>query len=129
MGRMVGVDGSGSNASETTMSDRTFDPNTMIAAARESFAPLLKAQQEGFKAVERLARLQYAFAGDVLETGLARVHAAFHATSPTELTTQFVEKVRARTEEFASFTTEVQSRITQLGSEIAAKAVHTKKAA
>src|SRR5439155_25935554 len=37
--------------------------------------------------------------------------------------------VRARTEEFASFTTEVQSKITQLGSEIAAKAVHTKKAA
>ncbi len=106
------------------MSDRTFDPNTMIAAARESLAPLLKAQQEGFKAV------------DVLETGLARVHAAFHATSPaellnqqTELTTQFVEKVRARAEEFASFTTEVQSKITQLGSEIAAKAVPTKKAA
>ena len=67
------------------MSDRTFDPTTMIAAAREAFAPVLKAQQEGFKAVERLARLQYAFAGDVLETGLARVHAAFHATSPTEL--------------------------------------------
>jgi phasin family protein len=126
----------GSNAPETTMSDRTFDPTTMIAAAREAFAPVLKAQQEGFKAVERLARLQYAFAGDVLESGLARVHAAFHATSPTELlnkqtelTTQFVEKVRARTEEFATFTTEVQTKITQLGSEIAAKAVPTKKAA
>src|SRR5947207_12765781 len=98
MGRMVGVDGSGSNASETTMSDRTFDPNTMIAAARESFAPLLKAQQEGFKAVQRLARLQYSFAGDVLEPCMARVHTAFLATSPaerrnqqTQLTTQFVE--------------------------------------
>jgi phasin family protein len=118
------------------MSDRTFDPTTMIAAAREAFAPVLKAQQEGFKAVERLARLQYAFAGDVLESGLARVHAAFHATSPTELlnkqtelTTQFAEKVRARTEEFASFTNDVQSKITQLGSEIASKAVPSKKAA
>jgi len=31
------------------MIDRTFDPTTMIAAAREAFAPVLKAQQEGFK--------------------------------------------------------------------------------
>src|SRR2546430_1840906 len=59
---------------ETTMIDRTFDPNTMIAAAREAFAPVLKAQQEGFKTLERLARLQYAVAGDVLESGLARVN-------------------------------------------------------
>ncbi len=118
------------------MYDRTFDPNAMIAAAREAFAPVLKAQQEGFKTVERLARLQYAFAGDVLESGLARVHAAFQATNATELlnkqtelTTQFVEKLRARAEEFATFTTEVQTKITQLGSEIAAKAVPTKKVA
>ncbi|HEX4649292.1 MAG TPA: phasin family protein [Steroidobacteraceae bacterium] len=118
------------------MTDRMFDPNTMIAAAREAFAPVLKAQQEGFKAVERLARLQYAFAGDVLESGLARVQATFQATSPTELlnkqtelTTQFVEKVRARAEEFATFTTEVQTKITQLGNDIVAKAVPNKKAA
>ena len=38
------------------MIDRTFDPSTMIAAAREAFAPVLKAQQEGFKMIERLAR-------------------------------------------------------------------------
>ena len=118
------------------MSDRTFDPSTLIAAAREAFAPLVKAQQEGFKSFERLARLQYAFAGDVLESGLARVHAAFQASNPTELlnkqtelTTQFVEKLRSRAEEFATFTNEVQTKITQLGSEIAAKAVPHKKAA
>ena len=52
------------------MTSRTFDPNTLIAAAREAFAPMLKAQQEGFKTLERLARLQYAVAGDVLESGL-----------------------------------------------------------
>src|ERR1700730_7228612 len=111
----------------TTMIDRTFDPATMIAAAREAFAPVLKAQQEGFKHIERLARLQYAkrsiflnpsccannierlarlqyaVAGDVLENGLARVNAAFVATNAnellskhTELTTEFVDKLRAR---------------------------------
>jgi phasin family protein len=118
------------------MFDRTFDQNSMIAAAREAFAPVLKAQHEGFKSMERLARLQYAVAGDVLESGLARVNAAFATTNPTELlhkhtelTTQFVDKLRARAEEFATVTSEIQSKITQLGSEIAAKAVPAKKAA
>ncbi len=74
------------------MIDRTFDPNAMIAAAREAFAPVLKAQQEGFKTIERLA-------------------------------------LRARAEEFATVTSEIQSRFTQLGSEFAAKAVPARKAA
>src|SRR5712671_2446375 len=115
---------------KTTMIDRTFDPTTMIAAAREAFAPVLKAQQEGFKTLERLARLQYAVAGDVLESGLARVNVAFSATNATELvnkhaelTTQLVDKLRTRAEEFATVTSEIQSRFTELGSEIAAKAV------
>ena len=118
------------------MIDRTFDTNQMLAAAREAFAPMLKAQQEGFKTIERLARLQYAVAGDVLETGLARVHAAFAATTPsdllskhTELNTLFVEKLRVRAEEFATVTSEIQAKFTQFGSEIAAKAVPTRKAA
>ena len=118
------------------MTDRTFDTNHMLAAAREAIAPMLKAQQEGFKTLERLARLQYAVAGDVLETGFARVNAAFAAASPselltkhTELNTQFVDKLRARAEEFATVTSEIQTRMTQLGTEIAAKAVPTRKAA
>ena len=118
------------------MIDRTFDPTTMIAAAREAFAPVLKAQQEGFKTLERLARLQYAVAGDVLESGLARVNVAFSATNATEmvnkhaeLTTQLVDKLRTRAEEFATVTSEIQSRITELGGEIAAKAVPARKVA
>src|SRR5262249_16458109 len=114
----------------------TFDPNTMIAAAREAFAPVLKAQQEGFKTIERLARLQYAVAGDVLESGLARVNATFVATTAsellskhTDLTTQFVDKLRARAEELATVTSEMQSKITQFSNEVVAKAVPSKKAA
>jgi phasin family protein len=116
--------------------DRTFDPNNMLAAAREAFAPVLKAQQEGFKTFERLARLQYAVAGDVLESSLARVSATFVATTPgellnkhTELNTQFVDKLRARAEEFATVTSEIQAKFAQLGTEIAAKAVPARKAA
>ena len=118
------------------MTERTFDPNAVLAATREAFAPVLKAQQEGFKTLERLARLQYAVAGDVLESGLARVNATFLATTAsellnkhTELNTQFVDKLRTRAEEFATVTSEIQAKFTQLGSEITAKAVPTRKAA
>jgi hypothetical protein len=118
------------------MTDRTFDTNQILTAAREAFAPMLKAQQEGFKTIERLARLQYAVAGDVLETGFARMNAAFTAASPselfskhTELNTQFVDKLRARAEEFATVTSEMQAKFSQFGSEIAAKAVPSRKAA
>ena len=120
----------------THLNDRTFDPSAMIAAAREAFAPVLKAQQEGFKTFERLARLNYAVAGDVLESGLARVNATFAAATAgeliskqTELHTQLVDKLRARAEEFATVTSEIQAKFSQLGSEIAAKAVPARKAA
>lgn len=118
------------------MTDKTFDPTALISATREAFAPVLKAQQEGFKALERLARLQYAFAGDVMESGLARVNATLLATTATELvnkqselTNQFADQVRARAQEFATFTSEMQAKFAQLGGEIAAKAVPARKAA
>jgi len=118
------------------MTDRTFDPNQMLAAAREALerleAFLLRLEHRR----ERLARLQYAVAGDVMESGIARMHAAFAATSPselfskhTELNSQFVDKLRARAEEFATVTSEIQAKINQFGTEIAAKAVHARKAA
>ena len=118
------------------MTTHVFDTNGMFAAAREAFAPVFKAQQEGFKTLERLARLQYAVAGDVLESGLARVHATFVAATPsdlvhkhTELNSQFVEQLRARAEEFASVTSEIQAKFSQFGTELATKAVPARKAA
>lgn len=118
------------------MIDRTFDPSTLINATREAFAPVIKAQQEGFKTLERLARLQYAVAGDVLESSLARVHATFGATTAgelmskqTELHTQLVEKLRERAQEFSTVTSEIQAKFSQMGNEFTSKAVHTRKAA
>jgi len=118
------------------MTDRTFDPTTLINATREAFAPVLKAQQEGFKTFERLARLQYAMAGDVLESGLARVHAGLVAKDGSELMSkqsdlhnQLVEKMRERMQEFSTVTSEIQAKFSQLGNEIAAKAVPVRKAA
>jgi hypothetical protein len=118
------------------MIDRTFDPSTLITATREAFAPVIKAQQEGFKTLERLARLQYAVAGDVLESSLARVHATFAAATAselmskqTELHTQLVDKLRERAQEFTTVTSEIQAKFSQMGNEFASKAVPTRKAA
>jgi hypothetical protein len=118
------------------MFDRTFDPTTFITATREAFAPVIKAQQEGFKTLERLARLQYAVAGDVLESSLARVQAGFAAATAsdlmskqTELHTQLVEKLRERAQEFSTVTSEIQTKFSQMGNEFAAKAVPARKAA
>ena len=61
------------------MSDTTFDPKTIFETYRNAFAPALKAQQEGVKALDRVGRYQYAVAGDYLEWSLAQAKAALSA--------------------------------------------------
>jgi len=92
--------------------------------------------EDAVTARSRKARLQYAVAGDVLESSLARVNASFAAATPselmnkqTELHTQLVEKLRDRAQEFSTVTSEIQAKFSQMGNEIAAKAVHARKAA
>jgi len=95
----------------------------MIAAAREAFAPVLKAQQEGFKTLERLARLQYGRRrrrarerpGARERLRSAPTNATELVNKHAELTTQLVDKLRTRAEEFATVTSEIQSRFTELG--------------
>ncbi len=98
------------------MSDSTFDPKAIFEAYRNAFAPTLKAQQEGVKAIDRLGRYQYAVAGDYLEWSLAQAKAALAAQTPTEfvtkqveLTTALSEKLRARAQEFVTLATEAQT--------------------
>jgi phasin family protein len=98
------------------MSDTTFDPKAIFETYRNAFAPTLKAQQEGVKAIDRLGRYQYAVAGDYLEWSLAQAKAALAAQSPTEfvskqveLTTALSEKLRARAQEFVTLATEAQT--------------------
>jgi len=47
----------------------------------------------------------------------------------TELHSQLVEKMRERMQEFSTVTSEIQAKFSQMGSEIAAKAVPVRKAA
>jgi Phasin protein len=110
------------------MSDPTFDPKTILEAYRNAFAPALKAQQEGLKAIDRAGRYQYAVAGDYLEWSLAQGKAALAAQTPAEfvskqieLATALSEKLRGRVQEFVSLATEAQSGFSQVVSDATSK--------
>lgn len=78
-------------------------------AYRATFAPVLRAQQEGLQALSRFVRLQYTIAGDVMEHNLAALQAMASATSPMEyfakqgqLNVRFVDKLATHAREFLS---------------------------
>ena len=114
------------------MSDSTFDPKAIFETYRNAFAPTLKAQQEGVKAIDRLGRYQYAVAGDYLEWSLAQAKLALAAQTPAdffskqvELTTALSEKLRARAEEFATLANEAQASFTTAVKETTSHVVDT----
>ncbi|MEO7775452.1 MAG: phasin family protein [Steroidobacteraceae bacterium] len=116
------------------MSNPAFDPKTILDAYRNAFAPALKAQQEGIKALDRLSHYQYAVAGDYLEWSIAQAKAAAGAQSPTEflskqteLATALTEKLRVRSQEFVSLATDAQASFTDVVSEATAKAAEMSK--
>ena len=119
------------------MTDTTFDPKSIFETYRNAFAPALKAQQEGVKALDRVGRYQYAVAGDYLEWSLAQAKAALVAQTPAdfvskqvELTTALSEKLRARAQEFVTLATDAQTSFTNVVTDITDKVVaETKKKA
>lgn len=124
------------------MTDRNYDLNAWMETYKDTFATFAKAQQDGFKALERFARFHYAVAGDVLEAGLAHTKAAMSAKAAVgtqavadllakqaELGTQLSEKLKARAQEFSTLAAEVQESVTTFTAEAANRATHTKKAA
>jgi len=124
------------------MTDRTYDLNTWLETYKETFASFSKAQQDGFKALERFARFNYAVAGDYLESGLAHAKAALTARAAVgtqaladllakqaELSNQLSEKLRVRAQEFSTLASEVQESVNSFAAEAATRAAGTKKAA
>jgi Phasin protein len=98
------------------MSDNPFDPKAILETYRSALAPVLKAQQEGVKAIDTVGRYQYAVAGDYLEWSLAQAQLALRAPTPAdfftqqvELTTALSEKLRVRAQEFAALAQEAQA--------------------
>lgn len=119
------------------MTDQTFDPNALLETYRNALAPALHAQQEGLKALDRLARYQYAVAGDYLEWSLSQAQALLGAKTPaeivakqSELGSKISEQLRGRVQELNTIASEAQSTLSQLFNEASAKVAElTKKAA
>lgn len=124
------------------MTDRTYDLNAWLETCRETVASFSKAQQDGFRALERFARFNYAVAGDCLDAGLAHAKAALSAraavgtqavadllTKQAELSNQLSEKLRTRAQEFSSLASEVQESVSSFAAEAATRAAGAKKAA
>jgi phasin family protein len=119
------------------MSDITFDPKTIFESYKNAFAPALKAQQEGVKALDRVGRYQYAVAGDYLEWSLAQAKAAVIAQNPAELVSKSVElntalgeKLRARAQEFVKLAADAQTGFSEVVNESVTKvAAETKRKA
>jgi phasin family protein len=119
------------------MIDSTFDPKTIFESYRNAFAPALKVQQEGVKALDRVGRYQYAVAGDYLEWSLAQAKAAIGSQTPADFVSKQVElnqalgeRLRARAQEFVKLAADSQSGFSEAVNESVSKvAAETKKKA
>lgn len=124
------------------MTDRTYDLNAWLETYKDAFASFSKAQQDGFRAIERFARFHYAVAGDCLEAGLAQTKAALSAKTvmgtqamadlfarQAELGTQLSEKLRARAQEFSTLAAEVQESVGSFVGDAANRTAGARKAA
>lgn len=118
------------------MTQKTLDFTALFDTYRQAFAPVVAAQQNGLKTWERLARHQFAVAGDFLEWSLSHVKTSAEPKSvadlvsqQTALNTTFSSKLRARAEEFSQIAAESQGIVTKLIDETGAKVVQTGKKA
>ncbi|MCB1624654.1 MAG: phasin family protein [Pseudomonadales bacterium] len=118
------------------MTDRNLDVNAVLETYRSAYAPFLRAQQEGLKAFERLAREQYAVAGDYLEFSLDATKAAMDAKTGEQLVAvqrklgeELNEKIQKHAQRFAAIATESQKTVTELFGDAAVKATAGKKKA
>jgi len=90
--------------------------------------PSCAPQEEYIKSMDRIARVQYAAAGDLLESSLAHAHVALEAKSPgdylaksTELGAKLGEKLRTRTQEIVTATAEGQGSVTRTAGDVGSK--------
>jgi hypothetical protein len=124
------------NTPETTMTQPTFDFTTLFDTYRQAFAPVITAQQNYLKTLERLARYQFAVAGDYLDWSLSHAKASVEPKSvadlvgkQTALNSSFGDKLRARAEEFTQIASETQGAASQWFEEAGAKVAQTVKKA
>jgi len=122
---------------DSTMTNPTFDINAIVEASRKAFEPATQFNTLAAQAFERVARQQYAFAGELLEITIKQMQLPTQvkdynelASRQVELTTQLVEKATQRSQDLVKLATEQQGELTKWFDKAAADyAAAAKKAA
>lgn len=102
------------------MTASPFELNSFLEASKKAFAPMVRFNEIAAKNLERSARYQYELAGDFLNLGIAQLHAAAQSKDvtemlqkQTELTTTFVEKQSARSQDLVKLAGEAQAEFSK----------------
>jgi phasin family protein len=119
------------------MTNPTFDFNAFMDAGKKAFAPAIKLNELSAAAFERIARQQYAFAGEVLEFSLQQLQLVSTVrdfndltSRQIELSTQFAERATQRSQDLIKLGTEHQAQLTKLFDQTVSESVKgAKKAA
>ncbi len=102
------------------MTQPTFNFNAFLDAGKKAMAPAVKFSELSLAGFERIARQQYAFAGEVLEFSLQQMQLASTtrdlndlAARQIELSTQFAERATQRSQDLIKLSTEHQAQMTK----------------
>jgi phasin family protein len=102
------------------MTQPTFDFNAFLDAGKKAMAPAVKFSELSLSGFERIARQQYAFAGEVLEYSLKQMQLASTVRDLNDLTarqielsTQFAERATQRSQDLIKFSSEHQAQLTK----------------
>ena len=102
------------------MTQPTFDFSAFLDAGKKAMAPAVKFSELSLAGFERIARQQYAFAGEVLEFSLQQLQLASSArdlndltSRQIELSTQFAERATQRSQDLIKLSTEHQAQLTK----------------
>ncbi len=102
------------------MTNPTFDFNAFIDAGKKVFAPAVKFSELSMQGFERIARQQYAFAGEMLEFSLQQLQLASTTRDinvltarQIELSTQFAERATQRSQDLIKLSSEHQAQLTK----------------
>ncbi|MGH8242518.1 MAG: phasin family protein [Steroidobacteraceae bacterium] len=102
------------------MTQPTFDFSAFLDAGKKAMAPAVKFSELSLAGFERIARQQYAFAGEVLEFSLQQMQLASSArdlndltSRQIELSTQFAERATQRSQDLIKLSTEHQAQLTK----------------
>jgi len=102
------------------MTNPTFDFNSFLDAGKKAFAPVVKFNELSVQSFERIARQQYAFAGEMLEFSLKQLQLTSTVRDINDLTarqielsTQFAERATQRSQDLIKLSTEHQAQLTK----------------